>query len=237
MKNSRWLFFGFIILLSCNHGSSGNGNQIVINNKLKTHIDYLASEDLKGRKTNEEGYLKAAAYVADFCEEIGLKKFSVEPKSDSNESWFQQVPFVDYHNSDNNWLSLNNRERLTLEKNYFVLNPGNSNGLISSDSMFHSGFGIHEPDMGWDDFKGTDISGKVVLMVDGIPSQDDFPDIYTLHSKAHLSLARKIEYLNNKNVAGLIIVSEASRKFWNLSSKINNKLGYKPIEPSFWADP
>ncbi len=37
--------------------------------------------------------------------------------------------------------------------------------------------------------------------------------------------------------AGLIIVSEASRKFWKMSARINEKLGYKPVSPSFWADP
>lgn len=235
MKNSIWLIFGFIIFLSCNFRNSKNGNEIVINNNLNTHLDYLASEDLKGRKTNEDGYLKAADYVSGFYEEISLEEFLIDPKS--NTSWFQQVPFVDYHNGDQNWLSLKDQERLKIEKDYFVLNRGNSNGLISIDSLFYSGFGIHEPDLGWDDFEGMDISGKFILIVDGIPSQDDFPEIYKLHSKAHLSLARKIEYLSNKNAAGLIIVSEASRKFWNLSSKINDKLGYKPIEPSFWADP
>src|SRR6202050_3744903 len=37
------------------------------------HIEYLASDDLKGRDTGSEGHLKAARYVAGEFERSGLK--------------------------------------------------------------------------------------------------------------------------------------------------------------------
>jgi hypothetical protein len=40
------------------------------------HIEYLASDDLKGRDTGSEGHLKAARYVAGEMERYGLKPAS-----------------------------------------------------------------------------------------------------------------------------------------------------------------
>src|SRR5580658_3849226 len=51
-----------------------------------SHIEYLASDDLKGRDTGSEGHLKAARYVAGEMERYGLK-----PAGTSG--YFQPVKF------------------------------------------------------------------------------------------------------------------------------------------------
>ena len=51
-----------------------------------SHIEYLASDDLKGRDTGSEGHLKAARYVAGEFERSGLK-----PAGTSG--YFQPVKF------------------------------------------------------------------------------------------------------------------------------------------------
>src|SRR5271163_5208023 len=51
-----------------------------------SHIEYLASDDLKGRATGSEGHLKAARYVAGEFERYGLK-----PAGTSG--YFQPVKF------------------------------------------------------------------------------------------------------------------------------------------------
>src|SRR5271155_3171521 len=51
-----------------------------------SHIEYLASDDLKGRDTGSEGHLKAARYVAGEFERSGLKPAGTE-------GYFQPVKF------------------------------------------------------------------------------------------------------------------------------------------------
>jgi hypothetical protein len=205
--------------------------------QLKKHIQYLASDELKGRKTNEPGYLKAAEYVADYCSEIGLYPLFKDSMENSNSGWFQQVQFIDYKMGVNNWLAFNDGKKFYPDKGYFLMNSGDANGPVSIDSILFAGCAIHEPELGWNDFEGIDINGKYVMMVDGIPDENNFPELNKKHEQSHISLALKIEKLNEMGAAGLIVVSEASRKFWKLSARINQKLGYKPVEPSFWADP
>src|SRR5258708_19938289 len=51
-----------------------------------SHIEYLASDDLKGRDTGSEGHLKAARYIAGEFERSGLKPAGTK-------GYFQPVKF------------------------------------------------------------------------------------------------------------------------------------------------
>ena len=53
------------------------------------HIQYLASDAMKGRQTGSPEYLKAAAYVVDQFKSYGLQPAGV------NGGWYQPVHFVE----------------------------------------------------------------------------------------------------------------------------------------------
>jgi len=235
MKNLIVTVLFLFFLQACNSGNSQIQGRKISKENLKLHIQYLASAALKGRKTNEAGYLKAADYVSNYCEEIGLQPLFTN--KDNTGNWFQQVPFIDYQHGSENWIAFHDKKKFFLEDGYFLMNAGSADGLISIESILFAGFGTHEPDLGWDDFAGIDIKGKYVMIVDGTPDKTKFPEMDRLHSESHLSLDRKIDFIYEQNAAGLIIVSEASRKYWDLTKRIHQKLGYKPVIPSFWADP
>lgn len=237
MKNQEWLILCLVLLFSCNNSNSSGENGTISKEQLKKHIHYLASAELKGRKTNESGYLQAAEYVADYCREIGLTPFFDDTSEKSNNGWYQQVPFIDYELGDNNWLAFNDKKKFFPNKGYFLMNTGNADGVISIDSILFTGYAIYEPELGWNNFAGKNVKGKYVMMVDGMPDKNKFPELNEQHTQSHISLANKINKLHEMGAAGLIVVSEASRKFWKLSARINEKLGYKPVNPSFWADP
>src|SRR6185369_17614478 len=56
---------------------------------LRTHLKYLASEELAGRRTGDEGNRKAAEYLAK-----EYKSYGLEPAGD-NGTFFQEFEFVD----------------------------------------------------------------------------------------------------------------------------------------------
>lgn len=64
--------------------------------KLLVDVVYLASDYLEGRETGTPGEEKAAAYIANRFEEIGLS-----PKGDNN-SWYQEFPFFERNPHSNN---------------------------------------------------------------------------------------------------------------------------------------
>src|SRR4029453_10532969 len=54
--------------------------------RIRAHVEYLASDHLRGRDTGSVGYALAADYVAGQFRSLGLKP-------GANGSWYQQVPF------------------------------------------------------------------------------------------------------------------------------------------------
>jgi len=235
MKNLIGFVYVLLVMVACKSGESDVGSDKISEQNLKKHIQYLASADLKGRKANESGYLKAAEYVTKQCKDVGLEPLFLD--QDHSASWLQQVPFIDIEYGNDNWLTFSDDKKFYIEENYFLLNKGSAEGMILIDSILYAAYGIHEPEFGWDDFEGVDLDGKYVMIVDGDPDKDEFPDIDHLHSEHHISLSKRIEYLYENGAAGLMIISEASRKIWDLTKVIHQKLGYNPVDPAFWADP
>lgn len=84
----RLTFFGilfFFLLTSCDPGNSDNRLNIDLSSRdLKTHISYLAADELKGRVTGSPGSAKAANYIADQFREFGLNPL------ESNQTYFQE---------------------------------------------------------------------------------------------------------------------------------------------------
>src|SRR5512136_2276 len=58
------------------------------------HVQYLASDGLRGRKAGTPEYAKAAEYVA-----AKMKEYGLQPGG-GNGSWFQEVPFKSWSNFD-----------------------------------------------------------------------------------------------------------------------------------------
>jgi len=239
MKKTVLILIVGVIFSGCKSNGTDSQAPEFSKERLKSHIATLASDEMRGRRANEEEYLQAAEYVADHLRKTGLQPF-FQGHSDSieEESYFQQVSFVEYTYGTGNWLKLSNPpEEVFMNDGYIILNPGDLNGITAINSLFFAGYGVHEPALGWDDFKGKDVEGKFVMMVDGIPGKKDHPEIAALYEKSPESLARRIEQLNTLNAAGLIVVSEMGEKYWKLSSVIHRKVGYNPVEPCYYGDP
>lgn len=225
------IFIVVILSLGCNPDRSESQTPVIPKEKLRAHVTILASDDFRGRKTNEDGYLKAADYVADQLRETGLQPLF-------SNSFFQQVPFVEYAYGKNNWIQLSNTsEKVALNTGYIILNPGDLNGVIEINSLFFAGFGIHEPGLGWDDFSDADVRDKFVLMIDGLPEKGDYPEIFNRYEKSPESLTQRVKDLKKLGAGGLIVVSDMGEKYWEINTLIHKKLGYNPIEPVYMGDP
>ena len=59
---------------------------VLLQERLKAHIEFLAADELRGREPGTEGYDIAAAYVASQFRQMGLVPAGAQ------DSYFQQVP-------------------------------------------------------------------------------------------------------------------------------------------------
>ncbi len=130
---------------------------------IKAHTAFLSDDQLEGRRTGTRGYMLAAKYIRSQCELNGLSGAA------ENKTYFQKVPFVRtmvLPNESSLRLTKGNEKRsLNYNKDFVILDTHReTEGSISGDLVF-VGFGVTAPEMGYDDYFGVDVKGKIVVMI------------------------------------------------------------------------
>ena len=141
---------------------------VITRENLEGHLDFLADDARKGRMTGTEGYDDAARYVARQFEALGLT-----PGGD--EGWYQNVPMLgrrldiesaavtvhkDAGDSELKW------------KEDFVMGGDEVRDQTSvTAEVVFAGYGVHAPEMGYSDYEGIDVRGKIVAVFGGAPER------------------------------------------------------------------
>jgi hypothetical protein len=144
------------------------GLSVISKENLQAHLDFLADDARKGRMTGTEAYDEAAAYVAAQFEALGL-----EPKGD--EGWFQQVPMLGRRLDVESAQVTLHRDSGDAElqwKQDFVMggDDARDDTSVTAEVVF-AGFGVHAPEIGYSDYDGIDVRGKIVAVFGGAPER------------------------------------------------------------------
>ena len=132
-----------------------------------SHVLFLADDRLEGRDTGSEGHRKSAEYVAREFAAIGLKPAGTD-------EYFQPVRLKtkeidESHFKPHCWLVQDgNTEALTLGEDANITLRVDPAPSIDAELVF-TGYGLAVPEADYDDFKGLDIRGKVVVYLAGAP--------------------------------------------------------------------
>ncbi len=153
------------------------------------HLKFLASDLLQGRDTASAGYDIAALYFATMFELLGLEPAGdsprIAPRGDivsprgltrPRRSYFQNIAFKEILKSDS-------RARVDWQRgaarNSFSFYPGQDYAYRGSESLSFTapvvfvGYGIREESLEFDEYKGVDVKGKIVMMFTEIPLKED----------------------------------------------------------------
>ena len=151
--------------------------------RLSYDVHFLASGALEGRFSGSEGAKVAAEFIADRFRELALK-----PAGEDG-SYFQHFSFIArVHPGPGNALlfELPGGARTAKVEEDFRPLSFSSSGSASGEVVF-AGYGIHAPDLGYDDYAGLDVKGKVVLVLRYSPDGDDPASRF----QPHMALRRK----------------------------------------------
>ena len=139
--------------------------------RLRAHVKFLASDLLEGRGTGQRGGDLAAAYMATQFELYGLKP------AGSNGTYFQPVPLVLIMPQPQTSLTILPADGAPIELKYrddFVAQDETGSAVSDVDALIvYVGYGISAPEYRWDDYKGVDVRGKVLLMLVSEPPSAD----------------------------------------------------------------
>ena len=192
MKKLAFLLISLIIsALSVNSQSDNTalekGLQAITHTAVKGQLDYLASDWTEGRGTGMRGEFIAGDYIASLFGVYGLepggdKKWHYPPWEERRNgaepyqygTYFQEIDLIKSRAGDEQYFSLKSGDQ-TFTFDYrvdFSLSPGSIAQEIGSQLVF-VGYGYVNKDKKYDDFKGLDVKGKVIVRLNGYPGHQD----------------------------------------------------------------
>jgi Peptidase family M28 len=134
---------------------------------LEQHVAWLADDARQGRLAGSPGYDAAAEYVAGRFAALGL-----EPAGD--DGWYQQVPLVAFRVDENSTTMIVHRDgrdtELAWKEDYIMFGDKVREATSVRAEVVYVGFGVHAPELGYSDYAGVDVDGKIVAMFDNAPA-------------------------------------------------------------------
>ena len=134
------------------------------------HIQVLAGDNMEGRLTGSEGYLRAAKYVVSQFDAAGLQPAGAN-------GYYQPVKFdvtrVLAEKCSMGLVVSGHKEPLELGRDAILGSRGTQPSSITAPLVF-IGYGLHLPEAKYDDFDSPEVplaslKGKVVVYINGGP--------------------------------------------------------------------
>jgi len=171
---------------------------------IRAHVRFLADDLLEGRGTGARGGDIAAQYIATQFALDGLA-----PAGDAG-GYLQKVRFTGVHTLPATTFALEPAHGepivLQLGTDFVTNNQTQTSGVDIDAPIVFVGYGIDAPEYRWDDFRGIDVKGKVLLLfVNEPPSKD--PKFFKAESMTYYGRwTYKFEQAARKGAVGVLIV-------------------------------
>lgn len=165
-----------LVVVSCFSFSKGKiKSPEIIAGELKAHVSFLASDALKGRKTGTEGDSLAAEYIRKELKDIGLV-----PLQDKGFQHFRVTDKI--VTGPANSLIVNETNQIL--NTDFAPFAFSENASFAGEVVFAGyGFSIAEDSLKWDDYKGLDMKGKVLMILRADPEIEKNSSPFIKYSK------------------------------------------------------
>lgn len=164
---------------------------------LKAKLSVIASAEMEGRETASPGQKRAAAYIEGLFRKYGLKP--------GNGDSYQQTYAVSRDNLVAKKLMVNGRT-FEWDKDYAFNMDNIPNGITTFNNLVFAGYGVVDPDNKINDLAGLNVSGKLVVVLDGTGAPAA-PQQGRRGFGGPGSAAAKAQAARLAGAAGLIVVS------------------------------
>lgn len=196
-KRLSVILFAFLLLAGAAFAQSNpaeKGLSAITREAVQAQLEFLSSDWMEGRETATKGEFMSADYIASIFKLYGLKpagdmaapsfsgrrpaagqRASIQP----SRSYFQNIPFVQAEpGSGEQVFALIEKEGVSEKKLFFSygsdfsLTPA-SVGVEYTAPVVFVGYGFKSDVINYDDFKGIDVKGKIIIRLSGLPGLSD----------------------------------------------------------------
>jgi hypothetical protein len=223
-------FIPILLILCVAMGEESNPIETISKSELKDPIYYLGSDFLEGRLPGSDGYRQASFYMASQLQAAGL--VPIMENQNGKKSYFQQVDFMISTIDPESLLHVKKGEKeieWRFEEQFIPLLHGQAfkDGHYAANVEF-VGYGIEEPEYGWNDYENRDVSGKIVIFYVGSPMNNDQPVLpeekHNFYSNIMESALTRFASAHRHKATGVLIIPDAQTlKMWSMLSSQMNK--------------
>ena len=144
----------------------------ITSEEMMIWIGKLCSPEFNGRLTGTPEFIASAEWVA-----AKLKEWGVKPAGDKADyfQWFDQ-PYTVVNDIGSLSLKITLPDGSAIIKNYnypeeYYPGMNSGNGEVTGE-VIYAGYGVSAPELNYDDYKGIDVKGKIVLVNRDVPYTD-----------------------------------------------------------------
>ncbi len=194
-------------------GPPKSAQDVITTDAVLRHIKTLASDEYEGRGPGTHGEDLSIKYIADQFERIGLKP------GNTDGTFFQKVPLVGIttkQDAEMNVKTAGKEMKLKFGDDFVARTVRITEKTGFDADVIFVGYGVVAPEYGWDDYKGMDVRGKVLIMLVNDPPVPDTKNPAKLDEKVFKGSAMtyygrwtyKYEIAAQKGAAGVLVGHE-----------------------------
>jgi Zn-dependent M28 family amino/carboxypeptidase len=184
---------------------------------VMNHIKVLASDEYEGRGPGTPGEDLSINYIADQFKKIGLSP------GNTDGTYFQKVPLVGIATQQDAEMKVKasgKEMKLRFSEDFVARSVRVTEKTGFDADMIFVGYGVVAPEYGWDDYKGMDVRGKVLLMLVNDPAVPDPKNPAKLDQKMFKGRAMtyygrwtyKYEIAAEKGATGVFVIHQWDNK-------------------------
>ena len=195
-------------------------------------LTFIASDLLEGRETGTRGYQLAAEYAASLFGLWGLipigdlapRTFSMAqffsgttaPPRPTEKTYWQEFPLLDTIETSSRMALQVKNGQAVLDREFQAgadYSPISATGDVLTAPIVFAGYGVADKNAKYDDFKGIDIKGKIVLILQGSPTFIPAKAAPAGASPARpmMGMSPKIEALAKRGPAAILVAGPTGR--------------------------
>jgi Peptidase family M28/PA domain len=196
------------------------GFETISERDLRADLHFVASAALQGRMSLQPGDAASIEWVAAEFAKAGLQPAATDDAG--KPSYLQPVPLIEYRaDSSRNALTLKTGQAEQTWRTPNIIGGFRDDIDLEAPVAF-AGFGITAPGVGYDDYQGLDVKGKIVLVFEHEP-QENVPQSRFGGTGNTRHATNRVKALNAQahGAVAMIVMAEPNRKHPSNIDRVN----------------
>lgn len=204
---SGWMLCGACLWAAERKTSAVVGPSETPEQRIRHDVEVLASPAFMGRALGTGGAERAADFIQTRFQDLGLRP---PPHADYRQTFPVRLRVKVSKDAGQNEFTLGSptsAQQLELHRDFLPL-PFSGQGRVRNAPLVFAGYAMHAPELGYDDFAGVDVQGKVVVALRREPQEEDTRSRFAGRDfTLHASLAAKAQTVARRGGKALVLVT------------------------------